>query len=134
MTDAVLTAGKTHHLIGADALHTETAFIVVTHGIEQLGQVAKTVFPVFVVLCRVDQRLLNVGRRGKVRGAHTQIKQMAAFGFQSYLFVVERGKDLRSEQVQPVGKFHAKNLVSKMGIFLIIRLPPPPCKPCRFVL
>ena len=97
MADAVLAAGKTHHLVGGDGIHAEAALVVGADGVQQFRQIAQTVFPVFVLFGGFDERLLDMGCRGKIRRAHAQVIQMTALGLQRNLFVVECGKDLGTE-------------------------------------
>ena len=69
MADAVLTAGEAHDLVGGDGVHVKAALVVAADGLQHLGQVAQAVLPVFVVLRGVDERLLQVVSRGKIRRA-----------------------------------------------------------------
>ena len=69
MADAVLAAGEAHDLVGGDGVHVKAALVVATDGLQHLGQVAQAVLPVFVVLRGVDERLLQVVRRCKIRRA-----------------------------------------------------------------
>src|SRR5699024_9918468 len=54
----------------------------------------------------VQQRLPDVGRRGKVGRAHAQVVDRAALSFQSHLLVVQGRENLVPEQLHPLGKFH----------------------------
>ena len=132
--DAVLAAGKAHDPVRRDPLHAEAAFVIGADGLQQFRQVPQAVFPVFILLRSFHKSLLDVGGGRKIRRAHAQIIQMAALRLQSDLFIVQGGEDLGPEQLQPMGKFHAKNLVSKVRIQFIIPPLPPPCKSCRIMV
>ena len=69
MADTVLAAGEAHDLVGGDGVHVKAALVVAADSLQHLGQVAQAVLPVFVVLCGVDERLLQVVRRCKIRRA-----------------------------------------------------------------
>ena len=69
MADTVLAAGEAHDLVGGDGVHVKAALVVAADSLQHLGQVAQAVLPVFVVLRGVDERLLQVVRRCKIRRA-----------------------------------------------------------------
>ena len=108
VADAVLAARKAHDPVGGDVLHPKPAAVVVTDGLQHLGQVAQRILPVFAVRRRLDQGLLDVGHRFKIRRAHRQIVQLFARCFEGYFFIVQGRKNFRSEQLQTLGKVHRK--------------------------
>ena len=100
MTDAVLAAGEAHNLVRRNGINVKASFIVIADGLQHLRQIAQAVLPVVVVTCGVNQRLLEVVSRGKIRRSDAQVERMAALGLQRNLFIVECSENFGPEQVQ----------------------------------
>ena len=100
MPDAVLAARKAHHPVRRDGIDAEPALVVGTDGVQQLGQVPQGILPVLAVSGGIHEGLPDMGHRRKVRRTHREVIQLFALGFQGHFFVVERGENLRSKQIQ----------------------------------
>ena len=69
---ALLAAVAAHDLLRLQ-LYAEAALIIAAHSLQKLGQVAQAVLPVVRVLRSIDQCLLDMRRRFKVRRADRKI-------------------------------------------------------------
>ena len=98
MSEAILGAVTALDLIRLQC-DIETLLIIALYSRNEPFGIAKGIFPVILIFCGVDQRLLDMCRRFKIRCTDTQVIDRPPFFFECDLFIIECCKNLRLKTV-----------------------------------